>query len=98
MAGHCSLCGARALAKPVANAGRADEAIASHRLEGHCEDEAVASNWPRTTGTTIHYYDADGTFTFDGCRVCVHGRVTTSEFEAGDQDKPWSRPCDHGTG
>jgi hypothetical protein len=36
LAGHPSLRGPRAIAKPAANAGSADEAIASYRLEGHC--------------------------------------------------------------
>ena len=82
LAGRCSLRGARATAKPAADAGRTDEAIASHR----------------TTGAAIPDDDADGTFTVDEYRICAHGRVTTSAFEAGDQDRPWSRPCSHGTG
>ena len=92
-----AICGARALAKSVAVAGCANEAIASHRVEGHGEDKEVASTWPRTIGTTVPDDDADGTFTVDEYGVCVHGRVTTAAFEAGDQDGPWSRPCGHGT-
>ena len=58
-----AICGARALAQSVAVAGCANEAIASHRVEGHGEDKEVASTWP--IGTTIPDDDADGTFTVD---------------------------------
>ena len=42
--------GKERLQSQLQSLGVANEAIASHRVEGHGEDKEVASTWPRTIG------------------------------------------------